>query len=156
MSNLIVSKVFKNERDKKEHKNRYKFFQERAKDCCIITLIYTYNNEKKTFFSSAKELIKRKSPVTQIRWSSYHNLSINTIKWYNFQSDMEIYENFERKEIKKETHLILSFGNYDNIRAKAFNVINEVDNIKLQIRIQTEKLKICLARSPFKVLNIFA
>ena len=39
-----------------------------------------------------------------------------------------------KKEIKNGINIIFSCNNkYDNIQRKAFNDINEVDNIKLQI-----------------------
>ena len=44
---------------------------------------------------------------------------------------------------------------YDNNRRKAFNDINKVDNIKLQIENKVEKLKRFFAEGPFKALNIF-
>ena len=43
---------------------------------------------------------------------------------------------------------------YDNIRRKAFNDINEVDNIKLQIGNKVEKLKLFFAEVSLKALNI--
>ena len=46
---------------------------------------------------------------------------------------MKICKNCERKEIKNEIHMIFSCDNYNNIRRKAFNGINGVNNIKLQI-----------------------
>ena len=46
---------------------------------------------------------------------------------------MKIFKNFEKKEIEKETHIFFSYNKYDNIQRKAFNDINEMDNIKLQI-----------------------
>ena len=58
MSNLILNifKVLNGEIDKKEYKNKHKFFQKRAKDCSIQTFLYTYKNENNNFFSQAKEL----------------------------------------------------------------------------------------------------
>ena len=50
-----------------------------------------------------------------------------------FQEDMKILKNFEKKEIEKEIHIFFSCNKYDYIQRKAFNNINEVDNIKLQI-----------------------
>ena len=44
---------------------------------------------------------------------------------------------------------------YDNIRRKAFNNINDVANIKLQIGNKVEKLKFLLAKGSLKALNIF-
>ena len=44
---------------------------------------------------------------------------------------------------------------YDNIRRKAFNNINDVANIKLQIGNKVEKLKLLLAKGSLKALNIF-
>ena len=44
---------------------------------------------------------------------------------------------------------------YDNIRRKAFNNINDVANIKLQIGNKVEKLKLLLAKGSLKPLNIF-
>ena len=35
--------------------------------------------------------------------------------------------------MENEIHIIFSSNKYDNIRRKAFNYINEVDNMKLQI-----------------------
>ena len=35
--------------------------------------------------------------------------------------------------MENEIHIIFSSNKYDNIRRKAFNYINGVDNIKLQI-----------------------
>ena len=46
---------------------------------------------------------------------------------------MKTYKNCEKKEIENEIHIIWSCNKYDKIRRKAFNDINEVDNIKLQI-----------------------
>ena len=46
---------------------------------------------------------------------------------------MKICKNFEKKEIENEIHIIFSCNKHDNIRRKAFNDINKVDNIKLQI-----------------------
>ena len=44
---------------------------------------------------------------------------------------------------------------YDNIRRKAFNNINDVVNIKLEIGNKVEKLKLLLAKGSLKALNIF-
>ena len=44
---------------------------------------------------------------------------------------------------------------YDNIRRKAFNDINEVDNIKLKIGNKVEKLKLFFAEGFLKTYNIF-
>ena len=56
MSNLILNifKVLNGEIDKKEYKNKHRFFQKRAKDCCIQTLLYTFKNEKNNIFSQTK------------------------------------------------------------------------------------------------------
>ena len=53
ISNLILNifKVLNGEIDKKEYKSKHQFFQKRAKDCSIQTLLYTYKNEKNNFFS---------------------------------------------------------------------------------------------------------
>ena len=61
MSNLILNifKALNDEMDKKEYKNKPKFFQKGAKDCSIQTLLYTYKNEKNNFFSQ-KNSLKRK------------------------------------------------------------------------------------------------
>ena len=64
---------------------------------------------------------------------SCHNLAINTTKWYNLQENMEICKNCEKKEIENEIPMIFSRDKFDYIRRKAFNNINEVDTIKLQI-----------------------
>ena len=69
---------------------------------------------------------------------------------------MKICKNCEKKEIEDEIHIILSSKKYDNIRRKAFNDINEVDNIKLQIGNKVEKLKFFFAaEDSLKALNIF-
>ena len=59
MSNLILNifKVLNDEIDKKEYKNKHKFFQKRAKDCCTQTLLYTYKNEKNNFFFKNKRTL---------------------------------------------------------------------------------------------------
>ena len=68
---------------------------------------------------------------------------------------MKICKNCEKKEIEDEIHIIFSSNKYDNIRRKAFNDINEVDNIKLQIGNKVEKLKLFFAEGSLKALNIF-
>ena len=72
MSNLILNifKVLKDEIDKKEYKNKQKFFQKRAKDCCIQTLLYTYKNEEITFFSHKKELFKKERYLNLIKFNN--------------------------------------------------------------------------------------
>ena len=65
-------------------------------------------------------------------------------------------QNLPEKEIENEIHIIFSCNKYDNIRRKAFNDINEVDNIKLQIGNKVEKLKFFFAtEGSLKALNIF-
>ena len=66
---------------------------------------------------------------------------------------MKICKNCERKEIEDENHIIFSCKKYDNIRRKAFNDLNEVDNIKLPIGNKVEKLKLFLKGS-LKACNI--
>ena len=118
-----------------------------------------------TFFLKLKNSLKRKvsinlnnfnnrNAITKIRLSS-HNFTINTTKWYNLQEGMKICKNCEKKEIENEIHIIFSCNKYDNIRKKAFNNINEVDNIKLQIGNKIEKLKLFFAEGSLKALNIF-
>ena len=167
MSNLILNifKMLNGEIDKKEYKNKHMFFQKRAKDCIIQTFLYTYKNENNNFFSQTKEPFENerylnlhnftnRNAITKIRLSS-HNFAINTTKWYNLQEEMKICKNCEKKEIEDEIHIILSSNKYDNIRRKAFNDINEVDNIKLQIGNKVEKLKLFFAEGSLKALNIF-
>ena len=168
MSNLILNivKVLSGEIGKKKYKDKNKFFQKRTKDCSIQTLLYTYNKtEKNNFFSQTKELFKKerhlnfhnfsnRNVITKIRLSS-HNFAINTTKWCNLQGDMKIYKNFQKKEIKDEIHIIVSSNKYDNVGRKAFNDINAVDNINLQIRNKVEKLKLFFAKVSLKALNIF-
>ena len=63
MSHLIlyIFKVLKDEIDKKGYrKQTYKFFQKRAKDFGIQTLLYTYKNEKNNFFYKQKNSLTRK------------------------------------------------------------------------------------------------
>ena len=64
-------------------------------------------------------------------------------------------QNLPEKEIENEIHIIFSCNKYDNIRRKAFNDINEVDNIKLLIRNKVEKLKLFFVEGSLKALNIF-
>ena len=71
-----------------------------------------------------------------------HNFTINTTKWYNIQEDMKICQNFEKKEIKNEIHIILVAISMITFKGRHFNDINEVDNIKLQIKNKVEKLKL--------------
>ena len=167
MSNLILNifKVLNDEIDKKECKNKHKFFQKRAKDCYIQTLFYTNKNEKNNFFSQTKELFKKerylnlhsfnnRNAITKIRLSC-HNFAINSTKWYNLQEDMRICKNCKKKEIVNEIPIIFSCNKYDSIRRKVFNDINQVDNIRLQIGNKVEKLKLFFAEGSLKALNIF-
>ena len=55
---------------------------------------------------------------------------------------MKICQNFEKKEIKNEIHIILVAISMITFEGKHFNDINEVDNIKLQIKNKVEKLKL--------------
>ena len=43
---------------------------------------------------------------------------------------MKICKNCEKKEIENEIQIIFSCNRYDNIQKKAFNDLDEVDNIK--------------------------
>ena len=81
--------------------------------------------------------------------------SHNTTKWHNLQEDMKICKNCEKKEIENEIYIIFSCSKSNNIRRKAFNDMNEVDNIKLQIGNKVEKLKLFFAEGSLKALNIF-
>ena len=76
-------------------------------------------------------------------------------KWYNLQEETKICKNFEKKKIEDVIHIIFICNKYDNIRSEAFNDINEVDNIKLQIRNKVEELKLLSAEGSLKALNIF-
>ena len=67
---------------------------------------------------------------------------------------MKICKNCEKKEIEDEIHIIFSCKKYDNIRRRAFNNINEVDNIKLPTGNKVEKLKL-FAKGSLKARNIF-
>ena len=167
MSNLILNifQVLNGDIDKKEYKNKHKFFQKRAKDFSIQTLLYTYKNENNNFFSQTKELFEKerylnlhnftnRNAITKIRLSS-HNFAINTTKWYNLQEEMKICKNCEKKEIENKIHIIFSCNKYDNIPTKAFNDINEVDNIKLPIGNKVEKLKLFFTKSSLKACSIF-
>ena len=95
-----------------------------------------------------------RNAITKIRLSS-NNFAINTTKWYNFQEDMKISKNCEKKETQDEIQIIFSCKMYDKIQRKAFNDINEVYNIKLQIENKVEKLKLFFAKVFLKSLNIF-
>ena len=68
---------------------------------------------------------------------------------------MRICKNCEKKETEDEIHIIFSCNKYDNIRRKAFNDINKVDNIKLQIGNKVEKLKRFFAEGSLKAPDIF-
>ena len=70
MYNLILNifKVLNGELDK-GYQNKHKFFQKRAKNCSIQTLLYTYKNEKNNFFSQTKELFEKK------RYLNLHNFN---------------------------------------------------------------------------------
>ena len=168
MSNLILNmlKVLNGEIDKKKYKkkNNHKFFQKTAKDCSIQTLLYTYKNEKNNFFSQTKEVFEKerylnlhnfnnRNVITKIRLPS-HNLAKNTTQWYNLQGEIKISKNCEEKEIEDEIHIIFSCNKFDNIRRKAFNDINEVDKIKLQIGNKVEKLKFFFLEGSLKTRNI--
>ena len=60
MSNLILNifKVLKGEIAKREYKNKYQFFQKKAEDCSIQTLLYTYKNENNNFYIYILKLMK--------------------------------------------------------------------------------------------------
>ena len=53
MSNLILNivKALKDEIDKEKYKNKHKLLQKRVQDCCIETLIYTYNKQKEGYLN---------------------------------------------------------------------------------------------------------
>ena len=110
----------------------------------------------------AKELFKKERYLNlhkfnnrnAIRLSS-HNFALNTTKWYNFQKDMKISNNCEKKETQDKIQIIFSCKMYDKIQRKPFNDINEVYNIKLQIENKVEKLKLFFAKGFLKALNIF-
>ena len=68
---------------------------------------------------------------------------------------MKISKSCEKKEIEDELHIIFSCNKYNNIWRKAFNDINEVNNIKLQIGNKVEKLKRVFDEGSLKALNIF-
>ena len=57
--------------------------------------------------------------------------------------------------MENEIHIIFSCNKQGNIRRRAFNNINEVDNIKQQIRSKVEKLKLFFDEGSLKDLNIF-
>ena len=167
MSNLILNifKVLNGEIDKKEYKNKHKFFQKRAKDCSIQTLLYSYKNENNNFFSQTKELFEKerylnlhnftnRNAITKIRLLS-HSFTIITTKWYNLREEMRICKNCEKKETEDEINIIFGCNIYDNIRRKAFNIINKMDNIKLRIGNKVGKLKRFFREDSLKALNIF-
>ena len=68
---------------------------------------------------------------------------------------MKICKNCEKKEIENEIHIIVSCNKYDIIRRKAFNDINDVDNLRLQIGNKVERLKPFFAEGSLEALNIF-
>ena len=67
---------------------------------------------------------------------------------------MKICKNCEKKQIENEIH-IFSCKKYDSIRRKAFNNINEVDDINQQIGNKVDKLKLFFSEASLKELNIF-
>ena len=71
-----------------------------------------------------------------------------------FRKD-KICKNCEKKKIEDVIHIIFICNKYDNIWSEAFNDINEMDNIKLQIGNKVEELKLLSAESSLKALNIF-
>ena len=83
---------------------------------------------------------------------SSHNFAISITKWYNLQEEMKICKNCEKKETEDEIRIIFSCNKYDNIRKKAFNDINKVVNIKLQIGNKIEKLKRFFGEGSLKAL----
>ena len=117
MPNLILNifKVLNSEIDKKEYKNKHKFFQKRAKDpsiqrSSIQILLYIFKNENNNFFSQTKELFEKerylnlhnftyRNAITKISFSS-QNFTINTTKWYNLQEEMKVCQNCEKKKKK--------------------------------------------------------
>ena len=66
---------------------------------------------------------------------------------------MKICQNFEKKEIKNEIHIILVAISMITFEGKHFNDINEVDNIKLQIKYKVEKLKLFQRLSLWEILD---
>ena len=48
--------IARDETDQKEYKDKLQCSQKRAKDCCIQTLLHTYENKKNNFFSETKEV----------------------------------------------------------------------------------------------------
>ena len=78
-----------------------------------------------------------RNAITKIRLTS-HNFAINTTKWS-----------------QDEIQIVFSCKMYDKIQRKAFNDINEVYNIKLQVENKVEKLKLFFAKVFLKALNIF-
>ena len=112
MSNLILNilKVLNGEIHKKGRKNKHKFFQKGDKDCSIQTLLYTYKNQNKNFFSQTKELFEKerhlnlhnfnnRNAITKIRLSC-HNFAINTSKWYILQKEIKISKIVRKKKQK--------------------------------------------------------
>ena len=93
-----------------------------------------------------------RNAITKVTLSS-HNFALNTTKWYNLQEQMKICKNCEKKEIEDKIHIIFSCNKHDNIQRKAFNDMNEVDNIKLQIG-KLAKLT-SFAKGSLKARNIF-
>ena len=72
MSILILNifKVLKDEVYKKKYNYKYKFFQKRAKEYFIETLLSTYENKKNNFFWQRKELFNKE------RYPNLNNLTI--------------------------------------------------------------------------------
>ena len=97
-------------------------------------------------FNNRKAITKRKL--------SSHNLAINSAKCYNLEEDIKICKNCEKKGKENEIHMIFSCNEYDKIQRKSFSDINELDNIKLQLRNKVEKLKLFFAEGSLKALNI--
>ena len=83
------------------------------------------------------------------------NIPINTTKWYNLQENMKFSKNCEKKQMQNGINIVFSCNKYDNNRMKAFNNINEVDNIKLSMVNKSKKLKIFFAKCFLEAVNIF-
>lgn len=52
-----------------------------------------------------------------------------TTKWYDLQKNIKNCKKCEKKEIENEIDIIFSCDKFDDIRRKAFNGTNKVDDI---------------------------
>ena len=97
---INIFKLVEGDISKKNYKNKYNFFQKRAKDCFIQENFFTCASEKMNIFTQTKDQYNKETylnlknygnrdAITKLRLSS-HNLAINTARWYNLPDHQKI------------------------------------------------------------------